>query len=418
MTYLQQLRGFEIPVLLLDGGDVFFRTATRQRPTRSETARYWKNARVLLSAYNLLGYQAIAVGPNDLQLGLQKLQALEKLARFPFLCANLVDSASKKPYFKPYEIIELAGVRFGVYAVVQQTLNPDYAKRVIPGGEVLDPVEVTGQVLSELKGKCDVIIALSHLGEKMNDSILEKHPEIDAMVDPLSRFGSKAIWVGNEEDYCRDIHGTPRLRIDGQGARVGIFEMHIGMDTRKISKHVGYNVPLEPHLMDHPTMVELVDEVRRGGVSILPRDFDPAKPLPPSTDLMGHEGCGSCHEAQHEFWKGTRHASNFDTLRPSNNEKTPNCIGCHTLGYGVTFVRPADAVNYKEVQCENCHGVKPRHAADPTEFRFEAVKESTCLGCHNPEHTGRVADGKPGFTSKLLNYKEALPLASCPKMRK
>ncbi len=144
-------------------------------------------------------------------------------------------------------------------------------------------------------------------------------------------------------------------------------------------------------------------------------DFDPTKPLP-NSDLMGHEACGSCHEAQHRFWKGTRHASNFDTLRPSNNEKTPNCIGCHTLGYGIAFTRPADAVNFKEVQCENCHGAKPKHAEDPSAHRFEGVKEGTCLGCHNPDHTGRVVNGKPGFTSKLLTFKEALPLASCPKM--
>ncbi len=415
MTYLQQLRGLDLPVLLLDGGDVFFRTATRKRPSRSEISKSWRKARTLLSAYNLLGYQAIAIGPTDLQLGLSRLQTLEKLARFPFLCANLVDSKTKEPYFKPYEIIEVAGVRLGVYSVVQQQYNPSYAKRVFPDGEVLDPVEVTGQVLNELKGKCDVIVGLSHLGEKLNIKILEKYPEIDVMVDPLTRFGSKTIWVSDEEDYCREVHGTPRLRIDGQGSRVGVFEMHVGLDTRKISKYVGYNVPLEPHLMDHPTMVDLVKQVQRGGVAMLSADFDPTKPLP-NSDLMGHEACGGCHEEQHDFWKDTRHASNFDTLVPSNNEMTPNCIGCHTLGYGIAFARPSDAVKFKEVQCENCHGAKPKHAEDPSAHRFGGVKESTCLGCHNPEHTGRVADGKPGFTSKLLNYKEALPLASCPKM--
>ncbi len=415
MTYLQQLRGFELPVLLLDGGDIFFRNATHKAPTRTEEGRDWRDARVLLAAYNLMGYQGIAVGPNDLQLGPSRLRDLEKLARFPFLCANLVDSASRKPYFKPYEIIEVGGVRFGVYAVVQQQLNPAYARRVVPGGEVLDPVEVTGQVLGELKGKCDVIVGLSHLGEKENNIILEKYPEIDVMVDPLSRFGSKAIWVSGEEDYCREVHGTPRLRIDGQGSRLGVFEMHIGMDSRKISKYAGYNVPLEPHLMDHPAMVELVEKVRLGGVSMLPADFDPTKPLP-NDDLMGHETCGGCHEPQHEFWKGTRHASNFDTLRPTNDERTPNCIGCHTMGYGIAFSRPADAPRFKEVQCENCHGVQPKHADNPSEHRVDAVEEGTCLGCHNPEHTKRVDDGEPAFTSKLLSYEEALPLVSCPKM--
>lgn len=415
MTYLQQLRGFELPVLLLDGGDVFFRAATRKTPPRSEYKQSWRTARVLVNAYNLLGYQAIAVGPNDLQLGVRQLQALAEMARFPFLCANLVESSTQKPYFRPYEIIEIAGVRFGVYAVVQNTLNPTYRRRVMPEGEVRDPVEVTGEVLAELKGKCDVIVALSHLPEKVNETVLEKYPEIDVLVDPLSRYGSKAIWVGDEEDYCREIHGTPRLRIDGQGSRIGVFEMHIGMDTKKIAKYVGYNVPLEPHLMGHPAMIELTGRLRRGEPYQLPADFDASK-VQASNALMGHEACGGCHEAQYAFWKTTRHAANFDTLKKTNNEETPNCIGCHTLGYGIAFARPAEAAEFKEVQCENCHGFSPEHAADPREHRFEAVKESTCLGCHNPEHTGRVDNGRPAFTSKLLSYEEALPLASCPRM--
>ena len=417
MTYLQQLRGFGVPVLLVDGGDVFFHAATKKAPARAVQNRIWKGARVLVEGYNLLGYQAIAVGPQALELGLSKLQVLANLARFPFLCANLVEKETKKPYFKPYEIIEIAGVRFGIYAVLQAKLNPSYAKRVIPEGEIRDPVATTAEVLAALKGKCDVIVALSHLNEKTNRNILEKHPEIDVLVDPLSRFGSKSIWVPNEDDYCRAFNGTPRLRIDGQGSRLGVFEMHFGKDAKKISRYVGYNVPLEPHLMDHPVMKDLVRRVHGGQPSPLPADFDPTKILP-NSDLLGEEACGSCHEPQHAFWKKTRHASNFYTLKATADEQTPNCIGCHTLGYGIAFQNPADADKFKEVQCENCHGVKPKHAEDPARHHFGTVSEGTCLGCHNPEHTGRVANGKPAFTSKLLDYAAALPLASCPKMAK
>ncbi len=405
MTYLQQLRGLDRPVLLVDGGDTFFRIATNKAPDRTEERRAWLDAMVILNAYNVFGYDAVAVGPQDLQLGLDSLQRLARDARFPLLCANLVDKATKKPYFQPYIIKEVGGVRFGIYAVIQERVNPNFARRVIPDGEILDPRVVSERVVAELKEKSDIVIALSHCFEKTNTEILAKNPDIDAMVDPLARFGSKLIWVSGDEDYCREIHGTPRLRIDGQGARVGVFEMTIDPATKKYSSYEGYNVALEPHIMDHPAMSDLMKLVRRGGKFELPANFDPSERFP-IEELAGAEACAACHEEQDQFWKSTRHANNFETLVPIGATERTDCIGCHTLGYGIAYTRPIEAQSFKEVQCENCHGIEPKHATNPRAYRFGEVSDGVCWGCHNPE-----------YTQKQFSYTETIDKVSCPKMK-
>ena len=83
-----------MPTLLVDGGDCFFLGSTIRAPSEAEETRDVRNARVVLGAYNALGYQALGIGPGDLQYGLQTLRALEREARFPFLCANVVEKGS------------------------------------------------------------------------------------------------------------------------------------------------------------------------------------------------------------------------------------------------------------------------------------------------------------------------------------
>ncbi len=406
MTYLQQLRGFGVPTLLVDGGNVFYRTLTKKAPDRGKELTLWNHARVILNAYNLLGYQAVAVGPEDLQLGLNRLQELANKAHFPFVCANLVDKKTKQPYFEPYTIVNVNGLRVGVYGMLQQRLNPTIRERAIPDGEILPPIETTKRIVAEMKAKCDAIIGLSHLHEETNSKILEEVPEITALVDPASRHGFKTVWIHSEEDYSRDFGGRPRLRIDGQGSRIGIADLTVSKSSKKPSSYTGYHVPIEPHIMRHPVMTELLTFVRAGRDYPLDRKRD-AHSMYPFDDALGAATCGSCHPEQLEFWKSTSHASNFHTLEATGDQANSDCVGCHSLGYGVTFVNAADAKNFKEVQCENCHGIVRGHAEDPEKHRFGEVGERTCVGCHNKD-----------YTQKDFDYEDARPRASCPTSAK
>jgi len=344
----------------------------------------------------------MAIGPSDLSLGLDALREFQKMAKFPFLSANLVDATTGKPIFKDSVVIEKGGVRFGIFGVMMNRLNPTYAARALQGAKLENPYEAAKRTVAALKNSSDVIIALGQLNVPDNEKLLDEIEDIDILVDPLSKSGSKAIWV-NADEFFTVHNGKPRLRIDGQGSRVGVFDMYFSAD-KNLSAHEGYDAPLEPHYMDHPDVVRCMSLARRGA------EFGSNVPhgnVPLNEELLGQEGCGSCHEAQHKFWQGTSHAHTFISLEKTGDQKRMDCIGCHTLGYGISFIDPEEAVSFKEVQCENCHGVRSGHAENPRQAAFGSVPENTCWSCHNPT-----------FTQKDFDYTGTLDRVSCPKIQR
>jgi hypothetical protein len=363
-----------------------------------------RKARTILNGYNFMGYQALGLGPADLQLGVDTLRELEKEARFPFLCANLVDKTTKKPIFRPSVVLEVGGIKIGLYAVMMSELNETYSRRVIPNSEFLDPEKVTKELVPELRKTCDMVVALSHLNVDANERILSANPGIDVLVDPLSKAGTKAIWV-QENEYCVPTHGTPLVRIDGQGSRLGLFEMYFTPGAKRFAAYIGHDVALEPHIMRHPEMTRLVEAYEHGRTLPYTIDFDPAK-VRLSEEFLGEEACGTCHQEQYEYWKGTKHAHAFASLEKEGNQTHGDCIGCHSLGYGVTFADTKSVGKFKEVQCESCHVSKPGHAENPKTVRLGAAPEENCWGCHNKD-----------YTQKPFDYAASLEKTACPKIK-
>jgi hypothetical protein len=401
---VNQVRGQGNPVVLVDGGDCFFSSPSKQAPSRAEAADDLRTARTILNAYNLLGYQALGLGPADLQLGIDTLRSLQKEARFPFLSANIVDRKTRQPIFQPYVVIQTAGVRLGIYSVVTSGLNETYSKRVLPEADILDPAETTKRIVAELRSKADLVIGLSQLDVDLNEKLIDAKLGIDVLIDPLSKNGTKALWV-DEGQYCTTRAGTPILRVDGQGSRVGVFEMYFKSTSPHMEAFRGYDAPLEPHIQRHPEMTKLLLD-GRSDAFVLPTGLDAAKPRL-IDDFLGSEGCGACHEEQLDFWKRTKHVSAFSTLVKSGDEARPECVVCHSYGYGVTFADVRVPERFRDVQCESCHGFKAAHAENPKLSRLGTVSEDACWGCHNPALTQK------NFVPSLV--KESV---SCPKMKR
>jgi peroxiredoxin len=106
----------------------------------------------------------------------------------------------------------------------------------------------------------------------------------------------------------------------------------------------------------------------------------------------GAEFCLVCHPTQHETWSLTNHAYAFDTLVEHAADRNPECLPCHTVGFGeeggYTEARPAAWL--EGVQCENCHGRGgPHQSPDFLAGGFEPI----CVGCHDAKHSLRFQFG-------------------------
>ncbi len=128
---------------------------------------------------------------------------------------------------------------------------------------------------------------------------------------------------------------------------------------------------------------------------------------PEGQTYTGAKKCAACHFQQYMSWKKTKHAGTFLVL-PEKYKKDPQCLKCHTTGYGEpsgfkdVATTPALAGN----TCETCHGPGSKHEeiAKPfaqtktlTEEQEKLVRGSiwlmvpknVCVECHQVQGHGK-----------------------------
>lgn len=109
-----------------------------------------------------------------------------------------------------------------------------------------------------------------------------------------------------------------------------------------------------------------------------------------NSPFAGEAACATCHTGTHELYKKSAHALAMKTLIDRNKHQDPECVACHSVGAEVEggFVSVADSPQFANVQCENCHGPRKDHVTNPTiQTAKLTVREGTCKGCHNPQHS-------------------------------
>ena len=129
----------------------------------------------------------------------------------------------------------------------------------------------------------------------------------------------------------------------------------------------------------------------------------------PAPQYGGFQNCVECHQDTFDEVHQTLHPQAFATLVKTNQSTNPQCLPCHTVGYGLPtgFGSSATANSLLQgVQCENCHGTVGNHAAnpdDPTVRPRIELASTVCGGCHtltyNQWHTSGHAHLVQDFNS-------------------
>lgn len=150
-------------MLVLDAGDLLFKKFSKP-VQEDELKMVAERAHLIIESFNLMGYDALGVGDDDLTLGKDFLLEIAKKANFPLLSANLFDESSGKPLFQPYLLKEIDGLRIGIFGLLSPDLflgEGDLRKK---GLILKSPVETAQNMIKELQPKTDLVILLSHLG--------------------------------------------------------------------------------------------------------------------------------------------------------------------------------------------------------------------------------------------------------------
>lgn len=160
---MRDLRESEKGILLLDSGDLFFKKYLNPIP-ENELKMMSEKAHLIIECLNVMGYDAIGIGDDDLTLGKEFLLEISKRANFPFLSSNLLDEGSGKILFKPFLIKEINGLRIGIFSLFSPNFITGASDPRRKGLNIRSPMETAQAMVKELKPKTDLIILLSHLG--------------------------------------------------------------------------------------------------------------------------------------------------------------------------------------------------------------------------------------------------------------
>jgi 2',3'-cyclic-nucleotide 2'-phosphodiesterase (5'-nucleotidase family) len=146
---LQQQRAEAEHVLLLDTGDALIGGGVLGDQTQGAA---------IVAGMNLMGYDAMALGPKELSLGVDVLRQRLAEARFPMLSANVVLSGTDELLTQPYVIKEIAGFRV---AIIGLTRVP---KDMPAGFQVLAAQEAAAHYVAEAAQEADTIVLLTNVG--------------------------------------------------------------------------------------------------------------------------------------------------------------------------------------------------------------------------------------------------------------
>ena len=160
---MKDLRESEKGLLVSDAGDLLFKKYLNPVPENELTAMAGK-AHLIIECLNLMGYDAMGIGDDDLALGKEFLLEISKKANFPFLCSNLLDEASGKTLFQTSLVKEINGLRIGIFGLLSPDFFPSPSDPRKKGLNFRSPIETARAMVRELKPKTDLIILLSHLG--------------------------------------------------------------------------------------------------------------------------------------------------------------------------------------------------------------------------------------------------------------
>jgi 2',3'-cyclic-nucleotide 2'-phosphodiesterase (5'-nucleotidase family) len=178
---VKEIRGSSKGVVLLDAGDLLFRKSSGLL-SENESKTAGEKALLIIECFNLMGYDAIGIGDDDLNLGREFLVEASKKASFPFLSSNVVDEESGKPLFRSHLLKEVNDLKIGIFSLLSADLFGAQGDLRRKGLMIRDPIETAQSMVKELQPRTDLIILLSHLGYTKDFELAKVVPGIHFIV--------------------------------------------------------------------------------------------------------------------------------------------------------------------------------------------------------------------------------------------
>ncbi len=175
-TFVKQQRAEHPHLLVVDGGDRFSGNVYVDNAV--------ERGKPMVLLMNAVGYDLATFGNHEFDYGQTELQKRIEEMNFPVICANIGTEGSGLEQPQGYHILEKAGIRLGFVSMIEID-----GKNHIPATNPAHLENISFRHFSEvvkehkgLKEKCDIFLALTHLGYTADSVLALCMPELDVII--------------------------------------------------------------------------------------------------------------------------------------------------------------------------------------------------------------------------------------------
>ncbi len=358
---------------LLDAGDALFPNEVINSANRAPRVEMAKG---ILEALNQMDYDAVALGPLDLERGTPSLVEDPLVEAWSELPAVVLDAGGGKVVVARLDEAGLSPVAStGVPLVVLTSVDDAEIPTLLPEGVV------------------PWLIVSSAPGATLSNPLLGWAGDIP-VIRPTPKGKELGVaWMWTEKQAVESSGELVVVDEMNQVAEIAAGHHRVRLELRKIPRNT-------------PDVSEVEAILRAAELRAQKADVGEPWQEWAGQSFGGVAACVGCHPGEVRKWETTAHAGAWAALEVDGSHQKVECVGCHSTGQGVDggFQRPAAAGGLQDVQCEVCHGPSLQHAYDPGQAMppQRVPTEQTCRTCHEADRT-----------SAHWAFGWALPVAGC-----
>ena len=232
-------------IVLVDAGGFcgggFYDNYTRGREGDSIRTR------AVVEAMGMMGYDAAAVGDEELQYPIAWLTRIAAEAGVPLVSANLrlPDGSRAVP---GYVVVCRRGVDVAITGVTTTESRVEHAFDV----RLAAPFEALRQLWPAIQDTADVTVILSHLGEELSYRLIDSFPACDVVVNGHRKTGTAVSAMHD---------GTLLLQFGFQGKTLSRADVRAGGDSVEVLRTSLVEIGLDRP--DDRVVAEMIGEVEK-----------------------------------------------------------------------------------------------------------------------------------------------------------
>ena len=173
----------------------------------------------MIALMNRLGYDVATLGNHEFDHGQAFLGRMIDSMAFEVVCANVTSDTCTFPQLPPYVVLDKDGIRIGFVGVVTNYEGPGHPAgnaSSFEGLEFPDPQAEAIRRAEELRGRVDVLVLVSHMGDDRDEELLGRTRLFDLV-------------IGGHTHVLRDtvVNGTLLTQTGKDLRYVGVTEIRL-----------------------------------------------------------------------------------------------------------------------------------------------------------------------------------------------